>query len=101
MYERGQGVEADGARAAELYEKASDVGIAEARLNLSILFARGEGVPRDAERALMWLDMAEASGLAVRGSVRETLLRELTPEQVAAAERKAAERLAGSVRNRN
>ncbi len=96
MYERGQGVPANALMAASLYEKASDGGTAQARLNLATLFARGDGVKRDPQRALMWLNMAAASGLRVSDAVRQGLLDELSPEQEATAKRLADERLAKS-----
>jgi hypothetical protein len=96
MYERGQGVPVNAAMAASLYEKASDGGTAQARLSLATLYARGEGVKRDPQRALMWLDMAAASGLRISDAVRQGLLDELSPAQKAEAKRLADERLAKS-----
>lgn len=96
MYERGQGVPANAAMAASLYEKASDGGTVQARLSLATLYARGDGVKRDPQRALMWLNMAAASGLRVNDAIRQGLLDELSSEQEAEAKRLAEERLAKS-----
>ncbi len=101
MYDRGRGVPANLPMAAALYAKASDNGIATARLNLSMLYAAGAGVERDPFNALMWLTMAEASGLTVNEGIRQSLAEELGDDQAAKAKQSAIVRLkksAGEVR---
>ena len=50
----------DPAAAAPVFRQAAEAGSAEAASYLSLLYARGYGVPRDPEAALMWLDQALA-----------------------------------------
>ena len=92
MVERGLGVRRDPGRAMKLYEKAAALGIVPARLNLSLLFARGAGVERDPLLAYMWLEMAIAGGVQGYGAYRRNLANMLTAEQIAKAERLARER---------
>ena len=50
-YETGQGVTQSFARAAEYYEKASDLGDQHAALNLGLLYDAGKGVEQSYARA--------------------------------------------------
>ncbi|MGI8840806.1 MAG: tetratricopeptide repeat protein [Caulobacteraceae bacterium] len=55
MYEGGQGVTQDYARAASWYRKAAIQGDAKAQLLLALMYARGQGVPQDDAQGLQWL----------------------------------------------
>src|SRR5689334_22884384 len=52
LYEVGDGVERDGARAIAWYRKAAERGHAEAQLNLGTLYLDGAGVRRDPAAAV-------------------------------------------------
>ena len=45
MYEKGQGVEQDFAKAAEWHLKAAAEGIADAQIRIAQLYVKGQGVP--------------------------------------------------------
>jgi TPR repeat protein/uncharacterized caspase-like protein len=61
-YLRGEGVPADPAAAAALYELAALGGLREAMNNLGRLYLSGEGVPQDRAEAHLWLRLAIAEG---------------------------------------
>ena len=55
------------------------------------MYERGDGVPKDYVQAYMWYILGAASG-AHRGSARKNALAEqMTPEQIAEAEKLAQE----------
>jgi TPR repeat protein len=59
LYESGQGVPQNYARAAEWYGRAAEQGLAAAQNNLALLHNNGRGVPRDPIRAVqLWQDAA-------------------------------------------
>lgn len=95
MHERGWGVARDLARAADLYAEAADGGVAKAALALAALYGRGEPGLDDPVAALMWADVAAASGAAVDPAFRADLASRLTPAQIAEAERRARSRTGG------
>lgn len=71
MYEQGQGVIINMARAAEWYRKAAEHGDDKAQVKLGRLYQRGDGVPQDAKEALRWYRRAAEQGNATaRGSVK-------------------------------
>jgi hypothetical protein len=89
MLERGQGTTRDGAKAVEWYEKAAGAGQGGAQVALAVLYAMGTGVPRNALRALMWLEIADASGADIPPDIRAHVAKSLS-----AGERKKALKLA-------
>ena len=54
MYDAGQGVPQDYAKAATWYRKAADQGMAKAQFNLAVLYADGLGVRQDLAQAAAW-----------------------------------------------
>jgi len=64
FYERGFGVEADPAAAADWYRKAADRGNAKGALNFGLACEYGRGVPTNAPLALAYYEAAARSGLA-------------------------------------
>jgi TPR repeat protein len=60
MYEGGQGVAKDDAKAASWYQKSALAGDHRAQLLLSLMYARGRGVPQDDKQGLYWLSKASA-----------------------------------------
>ncbi len=68
LYQRGEGVEKDPARAIALYRRAAELGEAEAQFNLGNIFLLGEGVEVDEAWALTYYRQAASQGheLALR-----------------------------------
>jgi uncharacterized protein YdaT len=62
LYENGQGVAQDHAKAREWYEKAADKGDAGAMNSLGLLYQNGQGVPQDHAKAREWYEKAADKG---------------------------------------
>jgi uncharacterized protein YdaT len=62
LYENGQGVPQDYAKAREWYEKAAASGYTDAMANLGFLYGKGQGVPQDYAKAREWYEKAAAAG---------------------------------------
>jgi uncharacterized protein YdaT len=60
IYQNGQGVALDYAKAREWYEKAADNGNAPAMVSLGLLYENGKGVPQDYAKAREWYEKAAA-----------------------------------------
>ena len=70
--------------------KAAEQGYALAQVNLGLLYANGQGVPQDYVQAHMWVNLAGAQ-MVVPGAInrRDKLEKEMSPEQIAEAQRLA------------
>jgi len=75
MYYQGQGVPKDYAKAAALFQKASDQGYAKAQAFLGEMYIRGWGVPSDRETGCDLLRDAVAKGGVGYTQMRETFRR--------------------------
>jgi len=64
LYERGQGVPADGAQAAHWYEMAANQGNRKAMHNLAVAYAGGIGGKKNMAEAARWFAKAAALGLS-------------------------------------
>jgi TPR repeat protein len=95
MYREGQGAPQDFAQAALWTRKAADQGHAGAQLSLGFMFREGQGVPQDDVQAHMWFSLASRaadSGIRLRATEnRDELAAEMTPAQIAEAQRMARE----------
>jgi TPR repeat protein len=91
LYENGNGVPRDFAKARLWYEKAAVQGEAKAQFYLGIQSAFGEGGPLDLVQAHMWYSLAAGNGNAHAPGYRDDLARQMTPAQIAEAQRLARE----------
>ena len=91
IYDNGEGVVQDQDAALKWYRMAADQGHAWAQSNLGIKYAEGQGVPQDYVRAYMWWNLAAAKGDAGALTNRGTIAKEMTPAQIAKAEKLARE----------
>jgi hypothetical protein len=64
MYDNGQGVEQDDAKAVYWYRRAAEGGHDGAQNNLGLMYASGQGVPRDDAEAVAWWRKAAEQGYA-------------------------------------
>jgi TPR repeat protein len=64
LYDKGQGVTQDFAKAREWYEKGADKGDASAMTNLGVLYEKGYGVTQDHAKAREWFEKAADEGNA-------------------------------------
>ena len=83
---RGKGVAKDYAEAVKWYRKAAEQGDAQGQSSLGLMYRDGEGVPHDYVEAYAWLSVGGQEKWALR-----RVKAELTPEQLIAAEKRAAE----------
>ena len=91
MYDKGQGVTQDYKEAVKWYRKSAEQGIAEAQFNLGLMYGNGEGVIQDDVYAHMWWNIAASSGLADATKNRDLIAQQMTPPQLAEAQKLARE----------
>jgi len=77
--------------AADWCRWAADQGDPGAQYNLGVCYAEGRGVPPDCVQAHLWLDLASSQGVAKAKELMSTVERQMTPEQLAEAQRLARE----------
>jgi L-asparaginase II len=98
MYSAGQGVPQDHAEAAKWFRKAADQNNGKAQGFLGLCYSLGLGVDQDYVQAFKWLSLSGSRIPTTMTKLRETNARalagvksKLTPEQLAEAQRLAAE----------
>jgi TPR repeat protein len=91
MYAKGQGVDQSAEQAAKWYRSAAEKGIAPAQYRLGVAYRDGQGVPQDLENAYAWLKVADKLGSKLAPTALTSLDGKLTPEELAEAEKLAAE----------
>ena len=91
MYRKGQGVPQDYAEAVKWYRLAADEWDKEAQFNLGSMYEKGKGVPQDYAEAAKWYRLAADQGLEKAAKGLEVLEKEMTPAQIAEAQRLARE----------
>jgi uncharacterized protein len=85
------GVTQNYAEAVKWYTPAAEQGLPEAQLDLGVLYLIGEGVPQDYVRAHMWLNLSAAQGNEKAIKYRDKIVGQMTPEQIAEAQKLASE----------
>ena len=96
MYADGEGVPQDPAEATKWFRLAeksirANADEPEAQWALGTMYESGWGVPQDYVLAHMWFSLATAQGDEFAGEDRDEVAKEMTPEQIAEAERLAQE----------
>ncbi len=81
----------DYATALKEFRPLAEQGLAAAQNNLGAMYINGEGVRRNYVRAYMWLSLAAKQGYKRAVSSQGQLEREMTPGELAEAERFARE----------
>ena len=82
---------ADYAVAAQWFRKAADQGNARAQGNLGVMYADGQGVPKDYVQAYMWFNLGAAGGSELGGKNRDAIAARMTPAQIGEAQRLSRE----------
>jgi TPR repeat protein len=93
MHAQGQGVAEDRAAAAEWYRRAADQDNMVAQVRLGLLYGAGNGVARDLVQAHLWASLAtrrESHVQKMAQAFKEALRADMTPTQIAEAERLSA-----------
>ncbi len=91
MYSKGRGVPQDDAEALRWYRRAAVQGNASAQFNLGVMYRKGQGVPQDDVQAHLWVNLAAAQGDEDARKARDILAEQMTPAQLAEAQRLARE----------
>ena len=86
-YAFGDGVAKDYVEAVKWYRKAAEQNFAKAQYKLAGCYAIGNGVPIDYVEAYKWLNVASAQGLDSAKEYLSIIEQEMTPEQIAEAQR--------------
>ena len=94
LYANGQGVPQDYKAAVRWYRLAAEQGHAGAQVNLGGMYKTGKGVTKDYVHAYTWYSIAAANGYDDAATNRDNLAREMTPDQMAEAQRFAREWMA-------
>ena len=89
LFYKGRGGAVDYLAAGKWYARAAEAlgtdWAHEAQYNLGLMHAAGQGMPKDPHGALMWLEIATASGSDLAPDTAAILAAKLTPQQAAAA----------------
>lgn len=91
MYSNGLGTAKDPVEAAKWWRLAAEQSYAKAQLNLGTLYATGRGVPEDKVHAYLWFSLAAARGDLTALNYRNRVAQEMTPAQIAEAQKIARE----------
>ena len=91
MYDDGLGVPQDYAEALSWYKKAAALGNVFAYYNLGLMYSKGDGVAQDVVLAHMWWTLAISQGDETATGGRDRLASEMTPAQIAEAQKLARE----------
>ena len=87
MYDNGYGVPRDYVEAIKWYRRAAEQGNDRAQYNLGLMYDAGTGVPQDYIQAHMWYSIAGMTGESVPLSYRDYVAREMTPAELAEAQK--------------
>lgn len=85
-YGLGKDVPKDRAQAAYWIQKAAELGDTHAQRALGTLYVVGEGVPRDYVLAYKWWNLASSKD-KTSGALRDIVVRDMNPEQIAEGQR--------------
>ena len=92
MYRLGRGVAENPQEAARLLTAAAHSGVGIAQLAIGRMYRDGVGVPRDLIEAYAWFSAAGSNSVMDGFAYRAEIVNAMTPEQVAEAKRRAAQR---------
>lgn len=90
MYEKGECRFKGPTDAVPIYKELAEAGDAVGQHNLAKLYVSGFGVARDYVEAYMWSNLAAAQGLEAAVKLRQSLELQMTPEQIAEAQRRSS-----------
>ena len=91
MHANGKGVQQDYQQAAMWYTRAAEQGHAGAQSALADLYTSGKGIPQDYIQALKWANLAATNADENVETNSDLIARNMTPEQIAEAEKLAQE----------
>ena len=89
MYARGEGVTQDGMEAVRWFRAAAEQDDPRGELNLAMAHWMGLGIPRDVIEAYLWASLSAAKGNEEGKELQAAIRQEMTPSQIAKAQRLA------------
>lgn len=90
-YALGEGIARNDVEAVNWFRKAAEQGNVDAFFHLGESYAQGEGVAKDAVEAYKWFNLAAAQGVDHAAEGRATIEKQMTPEQIAEAQKLSRE----------
>lgn len=91
LYLLGDRLPRDYTEALKWLRAAADQGQPLAQTKLGIMYQNGEGVSQDRVQAYKWFSLAAAQGSELAGAFRNEVTKQMTPAQIAEAQRLARE----------
>lgn len=91
LYFNGEGGSKDYQQALRWFRLAADQGEALAQTKIAIMYDDGQGVPHDRVQAYKWYSLAATSGDKPAPILRDLLAKQMTPAQIAEAQKLAKE----------
>ena len=91
MYANGQGVIEDDKEAVKWYRLAAEQSHAKAQYNLGVSYDNGDGVIQDDVYAHIWWNLAAANGYEIARSLKDILVKRMTPQDISKAQDLARE----------
>jgi TPR repeat protein len=81
---------ADYSTAMRLWRPLADQGNPAAQSNVALMYAKGQGVPKDYVQAYMWSSLSAARGHQEGVKNRDSIAKGMTPQQIADAQKRAS-----------
>ena len=91
LYFNGEGVPKDYPQALRWFRLAADQGEAVAQTKIAIMYDEGQGVSQDIVQAYKWYSLAATNGDKPAAELRDALAKQMTPAQIAEAQKLARE----------
>lgn len=91
MYYNGESVPIDYEAAVEWFQKAAEQGNADAQETLGRLFGEGKNIPFDVVKSYIWSSLSARRGSTEAAARIKSLSNRMTPEEIAEAQKKAAD----------
>jgi hypothetical protein len=91
LYFNGEGVPKDYQQALRWFRLAADQGEALAQTKIAIMYDDGQGVPHDIVQAHKWYSLAATNGDKPAAELRDKVANQMTPVQIAEAQKLARE----------
>lgn len=91
MYFEGKGVPQNYVEAFNWFKKVADQGNSNAQYNLAVGYSKGRGVPINYKKAYIWYSLASAQGHEKAKYNISVIEPKMTPQQIAEAQKEAAE----------
>ena len=91
LYFNGEGVPKDYQQALRWFRLAADQGEALAQTKMAVMYDEGQGVPKNIVQAYKWYSLAATNGDKPATLLRDSLANQMTPAQIAEAQKLAQE----------